>query len=273
MFRGIVFLIEQISVALYVFIAIAIVRYLWKWRQARRSYRGTQFELERSFARSRTGNALTMVVLLIELGLVISGVQQVVAPTIREQRDLEVLLEGNDEVVVDGNFETATPPAVLATPDLGEIVTLPGNEVGGQVFTTPVPTATFPGTLIPTSDIDPAIGCTSANAMLEIPRHGMIISNPVPIRGSAFIDDFASYHLEIGVPDRGGFTYYLFDVGEIPVLEAADMSQFNPAPYQTEPGFYRIRLMVFDIENILQASCEVVVSISPPLPTPTPLGG
>lgn len=272
MIRGFVFLIEQTAIALYVFVAIGILLYLWKWRQARRSYRATHFELERNLAKQRIGGAFTAMVLLVEFGLVISGIQRVVAPTIREERDLELLLEGNTDVIVDGNFETATPPSVLATPDIGEIVTLPGNETGAQIFTTPEPTATFPGTLIPTSEIDPQIGCTSPNAILQIPRHGMVITNPIPIRGSAFIDDFASYHLEIGVPNRGDFTYAVFDIGDAPVFEATDISQFNPAPYQSAPGLYRIRLMVFDIENVLQASCEVVVEISPPLPTPTPLG-
>ena len=197
--------------------------------------------------------------------------QRVIAPTIRADMDIETLLEA--PIVTDGNFATNTPPAVLATPVLGDPVTLPGNNQGGSVLLTPVPTATFPGTLIPTSDIDPSIGCNSPNALLQIPAHGQIVTNVIPIRGSAFVDNFAQYHLEIGIPTRGEYEYRLFDVGELELREVSDMSQFNPAPYQANPGIYAIRLMVFDNELVLRESCQVYISIQPPLPTPTPLGG
>jgi hypothetical protein len=53
---SIVFLIENIAIALYVFIALGIV-WMWRrWGAARQEYRETYFELERGIAR----NALLM---------------------------------------------------------------------------------------------------------------------------------------------------------------------------------------------------------------------
>ena len=62
---GIVFLIEQTAIALYIFIGIGIFWYWLKWRAAGRSYRMAQFELERDLSMVRRGSALTAIVLLI----------------------------------------------------------------------------------------------------------------------------------------------------------------------------------------------------------------
>ena len=47
------------------------------------------------------------------------------------------------------------------------------------------------------------------------------------------------------------------------------LGQFVPAFYQ--PGDYQFRLTVFDITTALKAACTVNITISPPIPTLTPI--
>ena len=80
------FLVEQIAPALYIFIVLVVILLARRWMIARRALRATTFELERSIARHRTGATLTAIALAIEAGLMVYGIQDVVAPTIREDR-------------------------------------------------------------------------------------------------------------------------------------------------------------------------------------------
>lgn len=266
----IVFFIEQTAFGLYLLIGVAIVWNIFRWRQATAEYRSGAFELERSLARYRRGNALTAIVLLLEVGLVISGVQRVVAPTVREDMQIQDLLASAP--VVDGDFATPTPPAVVGGLDIDASGIELRQEQEAGIFITPTLTPTPVGTILP--DVDPAVGCDTPNAFLQIPANGMRVFQPIEVRGTAFTDNFSSYKLEIGRPNNdGSFTFAPFDESNIPVTELANLSQFNPAPYQGNPGIYQIRLMIFDINNDLRESCQVNIEITQPIPTPTPLGG
>ena len=265
-----VFFIEQTAIGLYILVGAGILWYVYKWMNASESFRSGVFELERDLARYRRANAITAIILLIEVGLFISGVQRVVAPTVREDRQMQDLLAVGP--VLDGDFATPTPPAVVEplSIDASGIDLGPQDEAG--IFITPTLTPTPVGTILP--DVDPPIGCDTPNAQLQIPANGMRIFQPIEVRGTAFMDNFSSYKLEIGRPDPdGSFVFAPFDVSGVPVNEMGLLSQFNPAPYQSQPGFYQIRLMVFDINDQLGPSCLVNVEITTPIPTPTPLGG
>ncbi len=266
---GIVFFIEQTAIAWYIFIGAGIIYYLYNWRNATADYNSSAFELERSLSRYRRGNALTAIVLLVELGLIVNGVGAVVAPVVREEMEMDDLLVFE---VTDGDFATPTPPAVLDGLDIDASGIDLGPIDEQQVFITPTLTPTPVGTILP--DVDPPVGCETDNARLQIPANGMRVFNPIEVRGTAFIDNFSSYKLEIGRPAPGGdFIFSPFDVSGNPIDEIGNLSQFNPSPYQNEPGMYQVRLMVFDINDVLQASCLVNIEITAPLPTPTPLGG
>lgn len=260
-----VFLVEQTALGLYILIGVGVFWYWRRWIHARFSYRATAFELERDLARYQSANALTALILLVELGLVVSGIQRVVAPTLRKEIDLSAPVIVAD-VVEDGVFATPTPPAVLAP----LAVDASGIDLGGPeaqvIFVTPTLTPTLVGTILP--NMPAPIGCDTPNAFLQIPANGMRVFQPIPVVGSAFIDDFSSYKLEIARP---GFTPAVFDDSGTPLREIGNLSQFNPAPY--DPGMYQIRLMVFDITGTLRASCQVTIEITAPIPTPTPLGG
>ncbi|MBC7872239.1 MAG: hypothetical protein H7Y09_15450, partial [Chitinophagaceae bacterium] len=92
--NALIFLIDRTAIGLYILIAVAVVWYGRRWLAARYAFRATQFELERDLARYQIANAMTAVVLLAELGLIISGIQRVVAPTMQEQlAEADLLVE------------------------------------------------------------------------------------------------------------------------------------------------------------------------------------
>lgn len=258
----IVFLIEQLAIGLYVFIGIGIFLALRRFTRARFELRATRFELQRDFARYSRANALTTLVLLVEAGLLVFGVQQYVAPTMRTVLDLSPAIE---DVIVDLDFSTPTA-APLAQINIDEESIQLGNFNSNEVRITPTPTATPVGTIeaAPT-----AVGCDSPGAQLQIPANGQVIQNIVPVTGVAYTDDFATFKLEIA----GAFTDGQFATMESITQETREMgvlSQFNPALY--EEGTYQFRLAVFDITDTLRESCSVTIYIRPPSPTATPGG-
>ena len=104
-----VFLIEQIAPALYIFIGLTVFWYWRQWGQARRNYRTTSYMLERDLARYRIAGSLTAMVLLFEAGLVVAGIQRVVAPTLRDDRETLGIANTFQGSMQDGDFHTPVP--------------------------------------------------------------------------------------------------------------------------------------------------------------------
>lgn len=259
---AIIALIDQIAIGIYFLIAAGILFALRRYLVYGDDYRASYFELERDLARFRRANAITLIILLIELAIIIVGIQLVVVPELLDERRLQALQEARAK---DGVFETPVPAQPAA--DLGiDPVALPRSvDTAGQVLATPLPTPTAVGTIIPA---DPAIGCESAEAQLQIPGNGMRVFQPVPVVGTVFTDQFSYASVEINGPSTRG-SFQLIDDQLSEVRETAEFSLFVPAGY--EPGEYQLRLMVYDITNTLRASCLVHIYISDPLPTLTPV--
>lgn len=260
----IVFLIEQIAPALYIFIGLAVFWYWRQWGQARRNYRTTSYMLERDLARYRVAGSLTAIVLLFEAGLVVAGIQRVVAPTVREDRETLGIANTFQQSVEDGDFHTPAP-----SPPSGTLPIPVGDyDLGAQqeftIRLTPIPTDTPVGTIDPADDPS---GCNTPYAMLQIPANGMKVFQTIRVDGIANYDSFSSYKLELSGPGTLN-QFVTLDEGTIPLTEVGTLSQFNPSHY--EPGTYLFRLMVFDTTTTLQAHCEITIYITEPIPTPTP---
>jgi hypothetical protein len=263
---ALVFFVEQIATGLYILSGLGLLLLLRSYFRARASYRATHFELEREIARDRANGALTGVILLAELTLVVVGMQFVVAPHLRETLDVPRLVVGIRD---DGIFLTPTPAPLTG----GLQIDISGVQLGevdpvDQILPTPTMTPTPVGTIVPNSPAP--IGCDTPNASLQIPANGMIVFEPITLRGIATIEDFAFYRFELNGPSTFGNFAPVGGDGTQPVPEIGELGQFVPSFYQ--PGEYRLRLMVFDITNTARASCTVTIFISDPIPTPTPLG-
>lgn len=262
-----VFLIEQTATGLYILLAVCVFLCWRGWSGAQQAFRGTAFELERDLARRRRTNAFTALVLLIEGGAIVAGLQFVVAPTLRDRVDFT---EVASVTVQDGVFRTPTPPPLTG----GIVIDASGVILGAedpadQIQATPTLTPTPVGTIVP--NVPAAIGCDTDNAMLQVPANGMIVFSPTTMIGRASIENFAFYRFEInGEITSGSFAPTGGDSGS-PVTELGALGVFTPAYYP--PGTYQLRLNVFDINNTVQASCTITIFISAPIPPATPIGG
>jgi hypothetical protein len=261
---ALVFLIEQTAVGLYILIALGLFITWRRWARARREYRATHFELEREIFRYQQANAMTLLILLIQAALIVLGVQQVVAPTVRASADTTVQ---TIDVVEDGFAPSPTPPEVnFGSSPIDVSGVQIGEEEIVQVIATPTLTPTPVGTILPNPP--PISGCDTPNATLQVPANGMLVFEPVNVIGTAFTENFAFYRFELNGPQTFGNFALLRDYDQ-PVANMAELGQFVPSFYQ--PGAYQFRLTVFDITNTLRAACTVNITISAPIPTATPL--
>ena len=260
---AIIALIDQIAIGIYFLIAAGILFALRRFLIHGEDYRSSYFELERDLARYRRTNAITLIIFLLELAIIVFGLQVVVVPELLDDRRLQDLLA--ETRAEDGVFETPVPAPPAS--DLGiDPVALPRSaDTVNLLQATPLPTPTAVGTIIPA---DPPVGCDSPEAQLRIPGNGMRVFQPIPVVGTVFTDQFSYASLEISGPSTRG-SFQLIDDQPIEVRDSEEFSLFVPAGY--EPGEYQFRLMVYDITNTLKASCQVHIYISDPLPTLTPV--
>ena len=259
-----VFLVEQIAVGLYILLGVAIFLTLRRLIRARQAYRSTHFELEKDLARGARGDAITGLILLLEVVLIVVGVQHVVAPTVRANLGIEV---SNVQALTDGEFNTPVPVFNEDAQIDASNINLTPDDLSLRVLATPTLTPTPVGTIVPNAP--PAVGCTDPGATLQVPTNGLRVFEPIRVVGTAFMDDFAFYRFEIRGPVTGNNFAPLEDHTQM-VEEIGDLGQFVPSFY--EPGEYQFRLSVFDITNTMGPSCAVNIYISEPIPTPTPLG-
>ncbi len=261
---SIVFLIEQVAVGLYIFIGLGAFLALRRYGRAGGAYRATRFELERDLARFKRANAFTTLVLLAEAGLIVLGMQWVVAPTLRQTLRFT---PATVDVIEDLDFSTPTPELFAPVSIDDSNVDFGVVNPAGEIQITPTPTATPVGTIEPNAP-DP-IGCDTPNATLQIPANGQVVREIVPVMGVANVENFATFKLEIKGQSLGD-NFFSMESYIQPAPELKQLSQFNPARYAE--GTYQFRLAVFDITDTMRASCTITIYIRPPLPTPTPFG-
>ncbi len=260
MLTTLVILVGRVAIGLYLLIGAAIAILLWRWWQAQRSLNTSGYELEREMARHRRVNALTSLLLLVELGLIVVGVQQVILPDLEASRAAEL-------IVRDGNFVTPVPPPPLDNlPFEGAIaeVDLTPISVQSQIIVTPVPTPTPVGTILPGAP--PAKGCDTPEAQLIIPANGQRINGALLVMGTATTENFTEYRFELMGPGTFDNFVVLTRYNQA-VRNTAQLGQFIPT--QFEGGSYRFRLTVFDVAGDLRAACEVTIYIAAD-PTPVP---
>ncbi len=265
---NLVFFVEQIAPGLYILCGLGILWWGVAYFRARQALAGAQFELERELGQYRVKNAITGIVVSIELGLAVVALATVVAPTLRAHPpQITSAITGPEETP----FVTAVPGALPGSgtdvPSFAEGAVIPEleSELNLQPFATPTLTPTPVGTIIP--DVPPPIGCDTPDAQLIIPANGMVVFEALTIIGTANTTDFAFYRFELNGPSTNNSPAKLSEY-TIPVVDGA-LGQIVPS--LLIPGEYRFKLAVFDITNTQRASCELTIIISEPIPTPTPL--
>lgn len=255
--------VDRIAPGLYLLVVALCLWNIWRLRAARVELRATYYELERDLARLKQVNALTILVIAAQIGLLVLGVQRSMLPyLLQDDRLRSVSAEQN--ALVDGVFVTSTPAPLVASGLDIQPVAIGGDDNPGLQLTptfTPIPV----GTIIPNAP--PIQGCSDPRATLKIPANGMRVFQPTTVTGTAYADNFTSAKIEISGPGTNN-TYAVIDETLLPVRDSAEFSQFSPAQYVA--GLYQFRLMVFDISGSPIASCMVNIYISEPPVTPTP---
>jgi hypothetical protein len=267
----IVYLIERISVGLYLVCGVVLLASLRRWLIAQGRLRAAEFELERELAQREKAGALTWTLGMIEVILGIVAISSVVAPAMRT----DALNASNTANTAAGQpevFTTATPggsgaevDAMLAT----VTAQAAAGDSGALILLTPVPTATPVGTIIP--DLGTSEGCESDRAALLIPANGQVLFDVVTVVGTAWTENFSAYKFEIAGPATGGQFAPIGVNQTSPVREQGILGQVALAGIQ--PGDYQFRLAVFDNAATLRAYCTNTVRITLRPPTATPPGG
>ena len=253
MVSSLVLLLGQVAIGIYLLIAAISLFTLWRWSHWHRIYRSSRYDLEKDLARYRRANSLTLLVILFQLALILYGIQSIVIPDIRTNRSVQ-------QTFVDGLFVTPIPaPPTNELPfetSISEVDLTPFS-VQNQIFVTPVPTPTPVGTILPGAP--PASGCTSPDAMLQIPANGQRITGTLTVYGTAFAENFNQYVFELKGPGTlENFVVLTRYINE--VRDHGQLGQFVPA--QFDPGSYRFRLIVFDTANEITGACEVTIYIA-----------
>ncbi|MFQ3536529.1 MAG: hypothetical protein SNJ58_11690 [Aggregatilineales bacterium] len=264
-----VYLIEQIAPAIYLFCAAGVLFWLGRYFAAQAALRAAEFELERELEEQRRARAVTWAIGLIEIGLAAFAIAVVVAPTLRADL-LSAGLPALPESGGEQRFATSTPGGDGNEAE-GIFLTVTAQALSGAgalLLLTAAASPTPVGTII--AGYPTPIGCNSEQAWLEVPANGMRVFDTLTVVGMANIPDFAFYTLEISGPSTGG-EFGVLDNKTSPMPEKGVLGQFPVAAFQ--PGDYRFRLAVFDSLSEMRASCTVWIVISPRPPTNTPPGG
>jgi hypothetical protein len=257
------FLVEWVAIPLYILMTVIILWYTYRYFQAGGEIQATYFELKRDLARRRQVNALTAIVLAIEFCLLVLGVQVQAVPYLETERSLSDV-QVQENLAQEDTFHPSDTPQPLTSGGLSLQIGTPLGENSDVIVLTPTLTPTPVGTMV--ANPPPVQGCSDNRAFLEIPANGMRVFNPIPVRGTAFTDDFSKAKLEISGPSTNG-QFVVVDNVINPVRELSEFSQFLPGIY--EDGEYEFRLMVFDLADRLVASCLVTIYISEPPRTAT----
>ncbi len=227
----------------------------WFWRIQRR-LRFTAFSVEREKLGAERAHSLTFAFLFITLMAATLLSNVFIAPSLTE------LLGAPPTPTV---VQPTLTPAPTVTPEF----VLPGLE-------SPTPLAPVSG---PTASRTPipagGSGCLFPLATVSSPIPGAILAGRVEVRGTANIENFAFYIVEVSTLGDNWLT----------VITSQRLEPQNPdSPMKPvvdgvlgvwdmtlqEPGDYALRLTVYDALGNYPLPCTIPITIQRPAPTATP---
>ncbi len=271
---SLVYLIEQLSRGVYLLCVLGILINFRRWLIAQRELSDAEFELERELGVRRQASAITWTLGLIEVILGIYAVANVIAPTLRN--DLTPLTRP----ITEGVFITAMPGQATIVNDQGTPIANisindafatgtanPQTDPNNQILTTPIPSATVPGT-IEAGPTTPPIGCQTDDARLLVPASNQVVFESVTVVGTAQTKGFTHYRFELNGPSTGNAWVPYGGDHTTQVTTVGVMANLSMQPFAF--GTYLFRLVVFDQANALKASCTIKIFIRQRPPTPTP---
>lgn len=232
-------LINDYSIWIYGAAAIAALFLLRAAIVARRDRMQATFTLEREAARSREIRIFTFAIVLL---LIIGGVYAVTRFVVPN---------------VDIPYEPAASPSPIFLPT---VTPTPAPPTKTPTITPTLVRPTRPAlkpTNTPTPEVRPP-ACPHPGVQLTSPGVNAQVSGVVQVTGTAAIDKFQFYKVELGIGDNPGNWSFLFS-GESPVTNGL-LGQWDTNPLPA--GVYTLRLVVVDITGNFPEPCRVTVTVA-----------
>lgn len=207
---------------------------------ARRERLQAIFSLEREAARNREYRIMTIATVVLLLMGGIYAVDRFVVP--------------NVEIPYDSSPASPTPfflPTITPTP-------APPTETPTSTPTRVRPTMRPPEpTSTPTPAAGPPPACPNPGVSLTYPTTRAQLKGVVPISGTASIERFQYYKLEMGIGSNPSEWSYLMS-GQTPVVKGL-LGHWDTGPLPA--GEYSLRLVVVDQTGNFPEPCQVVVHV------------
>ena len=239
-------LVAKMSPWLYAVLAVVALLALRTMQFARRDFRQSLFSLEREAARGRFYRSLGLFVGMFVVAGMVFAFGRYVVPLVRAEPQTG-----------------PTPTGLLApTPTLGpsEITPEP-TETATFVRPTrrPEETATVApaATIRPPSTVAPP-ACANPKVRINSPGEGARLTGAAQIMGTAAINGFSFYKLEVGIGRNPQSWSVIGDLQRSPVTDGLlGVLDTNALP----PGDYALRLVVVDLTGNFPEPCALHFTI------------
>lgn len=219
---------RALEVWIYVFLGVVGLYFIHKFILAWQELRGAGFGLERDNAQGRLNQSAIVLVLLIILAVVEFILVTFVAPSLPSVNN-------------------------LATPTVSLLMTVTPTSGPEQMQT--------PGSAIPTAVLDEApaaqpSGCLAGQIEITDPQAGQEVSGVIEVLGSAAIENFGFYKIEMKLPDDP--SWLTLQAGNVPI-QAGKLGDWDTR--RLSPGEYQLGLVVVDNQARLAPPCVVQVRV------------
>lgn len=218
------------EVWIYVFLGLVGLYFIRKFILAWQELRGAGFGLERDNAQGRLNQSAIVLVLLIIIAVAEFVLVSFVGPSLPKAN-------------------------VLPTPTLSLLMTATPTNGPGITET--------PGSGIPTAILEAAqatqpSGCVPGQIEITAPQNGQEVSGVVQVLGSAAINDFGFYKIEMKLPDDP--SWLTLQAGNV-LIQQGKLSDWDTRGLS--PGEYQLGLVVVDNQARLSPPCVVQVRVIP----------
>ena len=232
----------------WVYVALLLIAALqiFLWWRAQRRLRFTYFQVERETLFNARSRAMSLLFMAITLMAVVVLSNAFIAPNLTPL--LGALPTPTEPLPTGAPIPTFTPELVM-----------PGLETSTLEVTGPPPPTR---TAVP---VQGSPGCLNPLATINSPIPGAILSGEIEILGTANVENFAFYKIEISTLGNNWLTVI---TNVIPV-SGASLGKWDAT--SQPPGDYALRLVVINASGTGPEPCTLPITIvEPPPPTPTP---
>lgn len=217
---------RALEVWIYVFLGVVGLYFIRKFILAWQELRGAGFGLERDNAQGRLNQSAIVLVLLIVLAVVEFILVTFVAPSLPSANN-------------------------LPTPTVSLLMTVTPTSGPEQTPGSAISTAVLEGA--PT--VQPS-GCLDGQIEITDPQAGQEVSGVVEVLGSAAIENFGFYKIEMKLPDDP--SWLTLQAGNVPI-QAGKLGDWDTR--RLSPGEYQLGLVVVDNQARLAPPCVVQVRV------------